>query len=76
MNLTKIPRKRRRARRYAFGRRLRRPRSRLDPAGACPVILREDSKPLTGGEGVRWRLVAETDDHAEAPGRRVAAAAP
>lgn len=38
---------------------------RLDPAGTCPVILHDDSEPLTGGEGVRWRLVAETDDHGE-----------
>jgi hypothetical protein len=39
---------------------------RLDGAGACPVILREDSEPWTGGEGVRWKLIAETDDHGEA----------
>ncbi len=39
---------------------------RLDPAGACPVILRDDSEPLPGGEGVRCRLVAETDDDMEA----------
>jgi hypothetical protein len=39
---------------------------RLDAAGACPVILRDDSEPLTGGEGVRYRFVAETDDQVEA----------
>jgi hypothetical protein len=39
---------------------------RIDPAGACPLILRDDSEPLTGGDGVRHRFVAETNDHVEA----------
>jgi hypothetical protein len=39
---------------------------RLDPAGACSVIVRDDAEPLPGGDGVRYRLVAETDDQAEA----------
>ena len=38
---------------------------RLDSAGACPVILSEDSEPLSGEEGVRYRFVAQTDDHGE-----------
>ena len=36
---------------------------RFDPAGACPFIVREDSESLPGGEDVRYRLVAETDDY-------------
>jgi hypothetical protein len=39
---------------------------RFDPAGTCLRILHDDSEPLTGGDGVRYRLVAETDDHGEA----------
>jgi hypothetical protein len=39
---------------------------RLDSAGACPVLLREDAELLTSDKGVRWRFVAETDDHVEA----------
>jgi hypothetical protein len=31
-----------------------------------PPILHDDSEPLTFGDGVRYRLVAETDDHDEA----------
>lgn len=34
---------------------------RTDPARACVDILRED-EPLSGGDGVRYRLVCETDD--------------
>jgi hypothetical protein len=29
----------------------------LGGTSACPVIVREDSAPLTGEEGVRWRFV-------------------
>lgn len=29
-------------------------------------ILQDDPEPLTGGDGVRYRLVAETDDYGEA----------
>ena len=39
---------------------------RFDPAGACLRILHDDSEPLPGGEGVRYRLVAQTDDQDEA----------
>jgi hypothetical protein len=34
---------------------------RYDDAGTCPVILREDDH-LFSSDGVRWRLVAHTDD--------------
>ena len=34
---------------------------RYDEAGTCPVILREDDH-LFSSDGVRWRLVAHTDD--------------
>jgi hypothetical protein len=34
---------------------------RYDEAGTCPVILREDAH-LFSSDGVRWRLVAHTDD--------------
>jgi hypothetical protein len=30
------------------------------------VILRDDSEPLSGGDGVRYRFIAETDDRGEA----------
>jgi hypothetical protein len=30
------------------------------------VILRDESEPLPGGDGVRYRLITETEDHAEA----------
>jgi hypothetical protein len=39
---------------------------RSDQTGACPVILRDDSKPLPGGDGVRYRFVLETGDEDEA----------
>lgn len=39
---------------------------RLDSAGSCPLILRDDSEPLTGGDGVRYRFIAETDGPDEA----------
>jgi hypothetical protein len=39
---------------------------RIDSAGACPLILSDDSAPLTRMEGVRYRLVAQTDDHGDA----------
>ena len=38
----------------------------FDSAGASPLILRDDDEALLGGDGVRFRLVAETDDHGEA----------
>jgi hypothetical protein len=38
---------------------------RFDSAGACVNIPREDDEPLMG-DGVRYRLVAQTDDHGEA----------
>ena len=39
---------------------------RFDPAGVCVNILRDDAEPLPRGDGVRYRLVAQTDDHGEA----------
>jgi len=39
---------------------------RFDSAGVCPVLLQEDYEPLGGEEGVRWRLVAQTDECDEA----------
>jgi hypothetical protein len=39
---------------------------RFDRTGTCPLILHNDSEPLTGGDEGRYRFVAETDDHAEA----------
>ena len=36
---------------------------RYDEAGTCPVILREDDH-VFSSDGVRWRLVAHTDDPA------------
>jgi hypothetical protein len=39
---------------------------RFDPAAVCVNILRDDAEPLPGGDGVRYRLVAQTDDHGEA----------
>jgi hypothetical protein len=38
----------------------------FDSAGVSPLILRDDSEPLLGGDGVRYRFVAETKDYAEA----------
>jgi len=38
----------------------------FDSAGASPLILHDDDEALLGGDGVRFRLVAETDDHGEA----------
>lgn len=37
-----------------------------DAIGSTPTILHDDSPPLVGSPGVRFRLVAETDDHGEA----------
>ena len=34
---------------------------RADPVRACVDVMRED-QPLPGGDGVRYRLVCETDD--------------
>lgn len=39
---------------------------RLDQTGSTAFIHREDSAPLEGEDGVRYRLVAETDDHGDA----------
>jgi hypothetical protein len=39
---------------------------RLDSAGDCPVILREDSQRLSREKGVQYRFVAQTDEHGEA----------
>lgn len=39
---------------------------RFDAAGPSALIVRQDSEPLPGGEGVRYRLVTETDDRAHA----------
>jgi hypothetical protein len=38
----------------------------LDAAGSTPVILAEDSGPLQRLDGVRYRLIATTNDRAEA----------
>jgi hypothetical protein len=38
---------------------------RFDSTGPRPVLLRED-EPLTGGDGVRYRFIAETETLAEA----------
>ena len=35
----------------------------FDSAGASPRILRDDEEALLDGDGVRFRLAAETDDH-------------
>lgn len=37
----------------------------IEPGGARPEILRDDSEPPSGKEGVRYRLVAETEDEDE-----------
>jgi hypothetical protein len=34
---------------------------RYDAEGTCPLVLREDET-LVSSDGVRWRLVAQTDD--------------
>jgi hypothetical protein len=40
---------------------------RIDAAGReTPVVLDEDCLPVVGEDGVRFRLVAETDDELEA----------
>ena len=39
---------------------------RLDSAGLRPLIFREDSPPLGSEKGVRYRYVAQSDDHGEA----------
>ena len=38
---------------------------RFDSAGPCPVLLRDDEQ-LMGGDGVRYRIIAETDTWQEA----------
>jgi hypothetical protein len=38
----------------------------FDSAGPSPLILRDDDEALISGDGVRFRLAAETDDHGEA----------
>jgi len=39
---------------------------RMDSSGASPMILREDSPPIGSQKGVRYRYVAQTEDHGEA----------
>jgi hypothetical protein len=39
---------------------------RFDQTGSTAFTRREDSAPLEGEAGVRYRLVAETEDHGEA----------
>ena len=41
---------------------------RRDPEGPCCALLRPDSEPLQHGPGITYRVVASTDDHAEALG--------
>ncbi len=38
---------------------------REDEAGVCPVLVRQYDRLLTS-RGVRWRFIAQTDDHDEA----------
>ena len=38
----------------------------VESVGASPMVLPDDSEALIDGDGVRYRLVAQTDDHAEA----------
>ena len=38
---------------------------RIDGTGRCPVLVREGEELMTE-EGVRWRLIAQTDDYDEA----------
>lgn len=38
---------------------------RIDGAGRCPVLVHEGEELMTE-EGVRWRLIAQTDDYDEA----------
>ncbi len=38
---------------------------RFDSAGACPVVVHEDDE-LFASDGATWRLVAQTNDPAEA----------
>jgi hypothetical protein len=38
---------------------------RQDEAGECPVLVSQYDKLLTS-RGVRWRFIAQTDDHDEA----------
>ena len=38
---------------------------RFDSAGPCPVVLRDDEQ-LIGGDGARYRFIAETDTWEEA----------
>jgi hypothetical protein len=38
---------------------------RIDAAGECPVLVRDGEELLTS-EGVRWRLVGDTDDYGKA----------
>ena len=39
---------------------------RFDPAGARPLIVGDDSEPLTAEDGVRYRLVTVAGDREEA----------
>jgi hypothetical protein len=38
---------------------------RFDSAGPCPVVVRDDER-LIGGDGARYRFIAETDTWEEA----------
>ena len=50
---------------------------RLDLSGACPVLIREgQDRVLPGGDGVRYRLVAEDLEFEEAAQLAVALRAP
>jgi hypothetical protein len=39
---------------------------RIDPEGECVVMVGDDAEPLPGGDGVRYRFVAEVATGAEA----------
>jgi len=39
---------------------------RYDPAGPCPVLLRDDERLGNGAAGARYRFVASTETWAEA----------
>jgi hypothetical protein len=39
---------------------------RIDPAGECPVLVRDTDDALPGGDGGRYRAVGETGDYDQA----------
>jgi hypothetical protein len=39
---------------------------RFDSAGPCPVLLRDDEQVTGGGDGVRYRFIAQTESWEEA----------